>query len=151
MHEPSIRVPMMMRYPRRVRAGEVRSEMALDVDLPPTILDLCGLKAPSEMQGRSLLELGTPGSAPWRKDWLYDYYEYPGWENVKPHRGVRTETHKLIQWYTQGPQEWELYDLANDPSETQNLFGRPEHAELQQQLTQRLDALLREIPVRSAT
>jgi hypothetical protein len=70
---------------------------------------------------------------------------------VKPHRGVRTETHKLIQWYTQDPQEWELYDLANDPNETQNLFGRPEHAVVQQQLTQRLDALLREIPVRSAS
>ncbi len=91
-----------------------------------------------------------PGSAPWRKDWLYDYYEYPGCENVKPHRGVRTETHKLIQWYTQDPQEWELYDLASDPNETVNLYGRPEHAALQQQLMQRLDSLLHEIPVRKA-
>jgi hypothetical protein len=68
-------------------------------------------------QGRSLLKLGAPGSPSWRKDWLYDYYEYPGWENVKPHRGVRTETHKLIQWCTQDPEEWELYDLASDPNE----------------------------------
>jgi len=150
MHEPSIRVPMMVRYPHRVRAGEVRNEMALDVDLPPTLLDLCGVKAPSTMQGRSLLEVGAQGSAPWRKDWLYDYYEYPGFENVKPHRGVRTETHKLIQWYTQDPQEWELYDLASDPNETNNLYGKPEHAAVQQQLKQRLDELLREIPVRSA-
>ena len=150
MHEPSIRVPMMVRYPHRVRAGEVKSEMALDVDLPPTLLDLCGIKAPAGMQGRSVLELGSSGSAPWRKDWLYDYYEYPGWENVKPHRGVRTETHKLIQWYTQDPQEWELYDLASDPNETVNLFGRPEHAALQQQLMQRLDSLLHEIPVRKS-
>ena len=122
--------------------------MVLDVDLPPTLLDLCGIKAPATMQGRSLLEVGS--SAPWRKDWLYDYYEYPGWENVKPHRGVRTETHKLIQWYTQNPVEWELYDLASDPNEANNLFGEPKHAAIQQQLMQRLDALLREIPSRSA-
>jgi len=150
MHEPSIRVPMMVRYPHRVRAGEVRKEMALDVDLPPTLLDLCGIKATAAMQERSLLEVGAKGSAPWRKDWLYDYYEYPGFENVKPHRGVRTETHKLIQWYTQDPQEWELYDLASDPNETNNLYGKPEHDAVQQQLKQRLEELLREIPVRSA-
>jgi arylsulfatase A-like enzyme len=123
--------------------------MALDVDLPPTMLDLCGIRAPAQMQGRSLMELGAAGSAPWRKDWLYDYYEYPGWENVKPHRGVRTETHKLIQWYTQNPEECELYDLASDPNETKNLFGRPEDASVQQQLTQRLNSLLSEIPERS--
>jgi hypothetical protein len=100
-------------------------------------------------QGRSLLELGAPGSPSWRKDWLYDYYEYPGWENVKPHRGVRTETHKLIQWCTQDPEEWELYDLASDPNETRDLFGVPQYAALQQQLMQRLGSLMRETPVRT--
>lgn len=151
MHEPSIRVPLMVRYPQRIRAGQIRQEMALDVDLAPTILDLCGLKASSGMQGRSLLELDKPGSAPWRKDWLYDYYEYPGWENVKPHRGVRTETHKLIRWYTQDPEEWELYDLATDPSETKNLFGRPEYEAIQRELTERLKVLLAEIPERNSS
>lgn len=151
MHEPSIRVPMMVRYPPRVRAGQVRSEMVLDVDLPPTILDLCRIKAPTTMQGRSVLELTSASPAPWRKDWLYDYYEYPGWENVQPHRGVRTETHKLIQWYKAEPVEWEFYDLVNDPGETTNLFGKPEHAALQQQLMSRLEELLREIPVRTST
>ena len=84
----------------------------------------------------------------WRREWLYDYYEYPGAENVKPHRGIRTETHKLIQWYTQNPVEWEMYDLGSDPGERSNLYGDPEHAALQKDLQQRLARLLESTPVR---
>jgi hypothetical protein len=46
----------------------------------------------------------------------YDYYEYPGYEDVRPHHGIRTETHKLMQYYT--VDEWEMYDLSRDPEET---------------------------------
>jgi len=148
MHEPSIRIPMMIRYPQRVQAGMVRDEMVLDVDIAPTILDLAGVKAPAAMQGESLMPLARTAKPKWREDWLYDYYEYPGFENVMPHRGVRTATHKLIEWYTT-PGTFELYDLVNDPGETQNLYGRPEHAAVQSELADRLARLLKEIPVRS--
>jgi arylsulfatase A-like enzyme len=79
---------------------------------------------------------------------LYDYYEFPGNENVAPHRGVRTTTHKFIHWYTQSPAEFELYDLSSDPGETTNLYGYPAYAAQQAALEMRLSQLLHEIPVR---
>lgn len=146
MHEPSIRVPMSIRYPKRIKAGLVRQEMVLDVDIAPTVMDLVGLPIPKQYQGRSVLDLLDGKGPSWRKDWLYDYYEFPGDENVAPHRGVRTETHKFIHWYTQSPNEFELYDLVSDPGETQNLYGLPEHSSIQESLRKRLAELLIEIP-----
>lgn len=147
MHEPSIRVPMMVRYSERVRAGQVSDAMVLDVDLAPTILDLAGVEIPKSMQGKSVLRAVGSHPEPWREEWLYDYYEYPGAEMVKPHRGIRTRTHKLIHYYND-PQEFELYDLANDPGETHNLYGDPAHAVIQAELIAGLTRLLNKTPVR---
>ena len=81
--------------------------------------------------------------AEFRKDWLYEYYEYPDSHKVKPHRGVRTEQWKLIHYY-ETPEEFELYDLEKDPWEKENLYGRAEHADRAKQLQQRLEELRRE-------
>ena len=121
MYEPSIRVPMILRWPGRVKAGQTREEMVLNVDAAPTLLEFAGLPIPATMQGRSFAALSEGRAlADWRKDWLYEYYEYPGYENVKPNRGVRTERYKLIHYFTE-PQEFELYDLKTDPAEDHNL------------------------------
>jgi len=147
MHEPSIRVPLMLRYPKLIKPGIVRDEMILDIDIAPTLLDLAEVKIPDHMQGKSVVGLVCAENPNWRKEWLYDYYEYPGANQVKPHRGIRTEHYKLIYYY-QEPQEFELYDLANDPGETQNLYGNPQHLALQQNLWNRLQKLENEIPTR---
>jgi arylsulfatase A-like enzyme len=144
MYEPSIRVPMMIRYPPLIAAGTVREEMVLNIDAPVTLLDIAGLQPPQTMQGRSFLPLATGRSvSDWRKDWLYEYYEYPGFENVRPHRGVRTERYKYIHFFTE-PQEYELYDLQADPNEDHNLYGEPGHEELIGRLRARLEELRRE-------
>lgn len=121
--------------------------MVLDVDLAPTILDLAGVETPKSMQGKSVMALAEGEKREWRQEWLYDYYEYPGPERVKPHRGVRTKTHKLIHYYTE-PQEFEMYDLVNDPGERNNLYGDPVHASIQGDLTTKLAQLLNDTPVR---
>jgi arylsulfatase A-like enzyme len=149
MHEPSIRVPMMIRYPRKIPAGGERQEMVLNVDIAPTLLDLAGVAVPAHMQGKSLVPLAAGEKTPWRKEWLYEYYEYPGWENVRPNRGIRTERYKLIHYYLE-PQEFELYDLAEDPGETKNLYGSAQHAALQRDLFARMDKLRAQIPEKSA-
>jgi arylsulfatase A-like enzyme len=96
------------------------------------------------MQGRSLLPfLRSEQPADWRKDWLYEYYEYPGPHNVRKHRGVRTERYKLIHYYEE-PQEFELYDLKEDPGELRNLYGDGEHAQLARELMNRISELRRE-------
>jgi arylsulfatase A-like enzyme len=144
MYEPSIRVPMMIRYPKLIAAGTVRNEMVLNIDAPVTLLDLVGIKAPETMQGRSFLPLARGQAlSDWRKDWLYEYYEYPGFENVRPHRGVRTERYKYIHFFID-PQEYELYDLQTDPEENHNLYGKPGYEELTTRLRNRLEELRRE-------
>ncbi len=150
MHEPSIRVPLMVRYPRMVKAGSSCEQMALNVDLAPTMLELAGLQVPAPMQGRSLVPF-LRGERPenWRKDWLYEYYEYPDYEHVRPHRGVRTERYKLIHWhkvaaFPELPEEFELYDLLHDAGERHNLYGQPGFAALTQQLLDRIAELRQE-------
>ena len=147
MHEPSIRVPLAIRYPRRIKGGLAPNEMALNIDIPPTILELAGVKTPDWtqwMQGRSLVPF-MQGTLPpaWRKDWLYEYFEYPSPERVKPNRGVRTERYKLIHYFL-APQEFELYDLQEDPGELHNLYGDPRYAKLTQDLLNRIDQLRKE-------
>ena len=141
MYEPSIRVPMLLRYPDRVKAGTTSEEMVLNLDMAPTLLEIGGLPVPNEMQGKSILPLaeGQPSVA-WRQDWLYEYYEYPGFENVRPCRGVRTKRYKLIHFFIE-PQEFELYDLQTDPDEKDNLYGKPGYEELTAHLKERLAAL----------
>lgn len=148
MHEPSIRVPLLIRYPKRVPAGSVRKEMVLDIDIAPTLLDLAGVRAPAAMQGKSVLPLLHGGPEKGREEWFYEYFEWPNPEGVAPHRGIRTKTHKLIA-YTQGEKEHELYDLKNDPMETRNLWDRPEHAAVQRDLLARMAELSAKIPSRS--
>ncbi len=143
MHEPSIRVPMQIRYPRLVAAGQTREEMVLNLDIAPTMLELAGLPVPAHMQGHSMLPLAKGEKPAWREEWLYEYYEYPDAEKVKPSRGIRTTRYKYIHYYTE-PQEFELYDLASDPGERNNLYGKPEHAELTRHLHARMDELRRQ-------
>jgi arylsulfatase A-like enzyme len=149
MHEPSIRVPLMVRYPKRVHEGTVRSEMVLDIDIAPTLLDLAGVSIPEHMQGKSLLALADAPDPNFRKDWYYEYFEWPNPEAVRPCRGIRTERYKLIH-YIMEPQEFEMYDLKADPGELDNLYGKPEHASLQSKLMARMGELSAKIPERKS-
>jgi arylsulfatase A-like enzyme len=147
MHEPSLRVPMLLRYPKRVKPGTVREEMVLDIDIAPTMLDLAGIPIPPQMHGKSMLPLAQKDDPAFRKEWYYEYYEWPNPEHVAPHRGIRTEQYKLIR-YVMDPTEGELYDLKADPGEHNNLYNKPEHAKTQAHLEQRLEALRNSYPER---
>lgn len=144
MYEPSIRVPMLLRWPDGIEPGRVdRDHMVLNIDVAPTLLDLCGVEVPASMQGESWAPLLQGGRAAWREDFLYEYYEFPAAHCVRRHRGVRNRRWKLIHFWQQ-PQEWELYDLQTDPDEMTNLAGEPEHARQLQRMQARLTELRRE-------
>jgi arylsulfatase A-like enzyme len=147
MHEPSIRVPMMIRYPKRIPAGTVRDEQVLDLDVAPTLLDLAGVPIPKHFEGKSMLPLAQAADPAFRKEWYYEYYEWPNPEGVRPHRGIRTEQHKLIH-YGMDPQEFEMYDLAADPGEINNLYGNPHCADVQTKLWGRMQELQEQVPQR---
>ena len=59
---------------------------------------------------------------------------------------MRAEKHKLMHFYT--VDEWEMYDIANDPEEKDNLYGKPEHAAKQQELVAALDRVFTAVPLR---
>ena len=144
MHEPSIRTPMLVRYPRMVRAGAEVNEMVTNLDIAPTLLELAGLPVPKRMQGLSMVPfLKGEKPAAWRKDWLYEYYEYPGPHDVPKNRGVRTDRYKFIHYY-EAAEEFEMYDLQEDPGELHNLYGDPRYTGLSEYLRRRLDELRKE-------
>jgi len=137
MYEESLRMPFLVRWPAVIKPGSRTDAMALNVDFAPTFLEAARLPVPNEMQGRSLLPVlrgRTP--ADWRTSMYYRYYHDPGDHNTRAHYGVRTRTHKLIYFWKKD--QWELYDLVNDPLEMNNIYGQPG----QEQLTATLKAEL---------
>ncbi len=122
MYEESLRMPFLVRWPAVVKRGTRSNAIGLNIDFAPTFLDVAGLPIPEQMQGRSLLPV-LRGRAPadWRTSMYYRYYHDPGDHNTRAHYGVRTLTHKLIYFWKKD--QWELFDLVNDPFELHNLYG----------------------------
>lgn len=151
MYEESLRMPLLVRYPREVGAAQSCDGLVLNVDFAQTLLDLAGVPAPARMQGRSLRGLlrGEP-PVDWRRAAYYRYWEHDdGSHGVWAHYGVRTERYKLIYYYNDGlgqpgaspavaPPEWELFDLESDPYELVSLYDDPAYATVRQDLTREL-------------
>jgi N-acetylglucosamine-6-sulfatase len=122
MYEPSIRVPLVVHCPELVGRGKRCEEMILNMDFAPTFLEIAGHPIPESMQGRSFLGLLNGTKDKGREDFLYEYF----WERAFPQTptvlGVRTKTHKFTQYHGVWDR-YELYDLANDPEEMNNLLA----------------------------
>lgn len=136
MYEESFRTPLVMRLPGGVR-GDI-AEMVQNIDYAPTFLELAGVAVPDDIQGVSLLPL-LRGEHPagWRRSLYYHFYEYPAEHMVRRHYGVRNDRWKLIHFYNDIDQ-WELYDLQEDPHELRNLYGLPEYAAPRREMTDEL-------------
>jgi len=158
MHEPSIRVPLLARYPRLIKPGTVIDQMVLNIDLAPSILDICGAAPLENIHGRSWKPLLQGRTEGWRTAWYYEYnYEkqFPYTPNV---RGVRTDEWKYVH-YPRGdgsPDRHmaELYHLKEDPGERHNLIADPacagkieELRALLHQLMEEADALPDRMPL----
>ena len=144
MYEESLRMPFLIRYPAKIKAGTTQSDMILNVDFAPTFLEYAGLPIPSEIQGRSFVSL-LKGEHPkgWRKSMYYRYYHYPGDHQVQQHYGVRTERYKLI--YFHRINQWELYDLRKDPHELKNVYAETAYAATLKELTAELENLRKDL------
>ena len=148
IYQESLRTPLIVRWPRVVKAGTENRDIVSPLDFAETFLQIAGVKVPADMQGRSLLPVlqgHTP--ADWRKTFYYHYYEYPSWHFVRRHYGVADGRYKLIRFYEPDVNEWELYDLDKDPHELRSVYGDPAYAPVQKRLETELTRLRQELKV----
>ena len=142
MYEESFSTPLVMMLPEGLKARGDIEQMVQNIDYAPTFLDIAGAEIPEDIQGVSLLPL-LKGEKPrnWRKSLYYHYHEYPAEHMVKRHYGVRTEDGwKLIHFY-RDIDEWELYNLNEDPKEMNNLYGKPGTEKITKKLRKELKKL----------
>lgn len=134
IYEESLRMPFLVRYPDKIKAGTVNNDMVTNIDFAPTILELAGIEKPDEVQGLGFLanmEGNTP--ADWPTSMYYHYYEFPFWHHVQPHYGIRNQQYKLAHFYY-NIDVWEFYDLAKDPKELNNAIHDPAYSEIIEQM-----------------
>ncbi|WP_262247916.1 sulfatase family protein [Parapedobacter soli] len=138
MYEESLKTPLMIRYPKEIKAGTESDALVQNLDFAPTFLDYAGVEVPTDMQGESFRQLVSGKTDDWRDAIYYTYYEYPSIHMVKRHYGIRTDRYKLIHFYYD-IDEWELYDLEKDPKEMHNVYGDPSYADIREELHKKLD------------
>ncbi len=141
--EESIRVPGIIRYPRRIPAGRESDALFSQVDYAATLLGLCGLPVPGSMQGTDQSEVltGAKSSGPEAVHFqIFGPYEHSklkaGW------RGIRTEQYMYARWQKGA---WLLYDLKQDPYEMRNLVSDPAYSSVKDDLDTRLQKWMQEI------
>jgi arylsulfatase A-like enzyme len=146
MYEESFRTPLIVRWPGETAPGSQSGAIVSNLDFAPTLLDMAGLEAPPDMQGRSLVPL-LGGETPddWRSSFYYHYYEAEGPHAVAEHYGVTTDRYKLIRY--PATDEWELFDLAVDPQEMRSAAGDPAYDEVRAELEAELERLREELEV----
>jgi N-acetylglucosamine-6-sulfatase len=141
-YEESIRIPLLIRYPKWFAAGGNSNNLVLNLDIAPTLLEAAGINDFGNMQGVSLRELANGGV--FRKSFLYEYFWDPDFPNTPGIRAIRTQdfqyNFKYIT-YIDSDETEELYDLTNDPNEVNNLINHVEYADLLKKLRCELDSL----------
>ncbi len=150
--EESLRTPLLVRWPGVVKPGSQSTSLVSNIDFAETLLDVAGLPVPAAMQGRSFVPI-LKGQTPldWRSSFYYQYFEFPKPHHVQPHYGVVTARYKLVYFDQLNLGEWELFDLAKDPSELRNVYGQPEYQAVKVELTRELARLRAELKVPSET
>lgn len=142
-YEPSIHVPLLVRYPAEIPAGTEIDRIALNVDLAPTFLELAGAEPPEGVHGRSLVPLWRGDGGPWREDFLY----MDGWGKFvdgPQELAVCGERYKYVRFRREVVDE-ALFDRATDPDERVNLAADPAREPLLAELRGRMRAQLVEL------
>jgi arylsulfatase A-like enzyme len=137
MYEELVRVPLVMSWPGRVRAGRSDALVGL-IDILPTLCDIVGLAAPADIDGVSLKPLLERNSTAVRQVIFSEYYGKQNWR--VPIRMARTSRWKYIRYLSYGE---ELYDLESDPGELRNRAGDPAAQAEKTRLSEELDDWMR--------
>lgn len=180
LYDPGLNVPLLVRWPGRVKAGSQTRALVSGEDIAPTLIQAAGGQPPKEMSGRSFLNLLTGrayeprkhifgarlhhGSGPFtaqlkastfdlsrcaRSDrwkliynctpqmeyWPVDSGGDPSWQEIlAAHRENRLKPEHERAYFQNPRPVLELFDLEKDPGELENLAGRKEYREVQEEL-----------------
>jgi len=141
-YNESMRIPLVMRYPKLAKPGSTVSKMVLNADIAPTFLDIAGAKIPTQMQGKSVVPLLKGKTEGWRKSFLFTYwpdliYFIPRITAIRTERYLYSKTPDINDID-------ELYDEQNDPAELNNLAQNPDFAGIKNKLSKELEQLKKE-------
>lgn len=129
LHEESTRIPLVIRVPGK--DAVTTTALSQQIDIYPTLAELCGLSIPEHVQGKSL-------AATWSDPQATIHDEVYTLRNRDDHL-LRTDRWAFIRY---GNGEMELYDMQNDPQQFQSLVQDPQHANTLAQLQLRLEKKL---------
>ena len=117
-----------------ITPNTTEDEMVQNLDFAQTFLEAANVEAPKDMQGESLIPLLKQEKDTWNREAVYyHYYEYPAEHAVKRHYGIATKRYKLMHFYYDVDQ-WELYDLEKDATETNNVYNAPAYQDILKEL-----------------
>ena len=137
--DESVKVPLIMRLPGVLPAGEVRDQVVNLVDLSQTMLEAMHAPQLPYANGKSFWDVAKDSSAPWLNETFSEYCTdpVPHWTGGRAvqQRMIRSDNWKLCLYDNEPPQ---LFDLKNDPLEKTNLADMPTHRELRDALMQKL-------------
>ena len=125
--EESMRMPLLMRWPGKIEPGSSFDPLVQNIDYAPTFLEACGVDAPNDIQGTSLLRVIENDGEEIHETLYYHYYQHGG-HGVPAHDGIRDQRYKLIHFYSVG--EFNLMDLEEDPQELVSLHDDPNYADI---------------------
>lgn len=126
LYDNSVRVPLIVFDPRLKKQYDSK-EMAMNVDVPSTILDLAGIQQPKSWQGKSLVPLISNKAKSIKRDTAFIEHIWE-FKNIPPSEGVRSKDWKYFRYVNDQSIE-ELYNLKDDPKEIKNLVSDPKYAE----------------------
>jgi arylsulfatase A-like enzyme len=123
-YEESIRLPFIIRAPWLIPdPGTRRGQIALNIDIAPTLLEIAEVPIPQEMDGESLVPILMNPEVQGRDSFLLEFWRYFP-ENTPSYTGIRTKSHKYVE-FERGRKPW-LFDLQKDPGEQTNLYDTTE-------------------------
>lgn len=147
LYEPTVGVPLILRWPGRVAAGAACGALAQGRDIAATCLAAAGLDRSAIPMSEDLVDMAKSGKA--RRNVAVTAYRNSGinnegsfWAPPMLSTMVRDERYKLIVYASGGRNERELFDLDDDPQETHNLAGTPDHAGIEARLLAELAGLM---------
>jgi arylsulfatase A-like enzyme len=122
-YTPSVRIPLLVRWPARLSAGTTDDRLAATIDVAPTVLDAAGIEPETEMDGKSLLD-------EWERDRLlvefWNAFRHPTWA------GTITRAYQYVEYYKRDARTktfTEYYDLVQDPWQNDNLLSNGDSAD----------------------